>query len=128
VERYGIEQTEIDALATLRPDVLTAIARVALDPFFDHTLAKRYRHAEREWHRMAQARLAEHFNGTLDDAWQAAAEARATLEARVKVLRDLAEGFDEALPNFISPSSEAGGDSSLTLVSKVRNPILKFIL
>lgn len=116
VERYGIEQTEIDALATLRPDVLTTIARDALDPFFDHTLAKRHRHAEHQWHRMAQARFAEHFSGTLDDAWQAAAEARATLEARVKVLRDLSDGFDQALPKFISPSSEAHGDSSLTLV------------
>ena len=117
VERYGVEQTEIDALATLRPDVLTGIARAALDPFFDHTLAKRHRHAEREWHRMAQARFAEHFNGELDDAWQAAAEARAVLEARVKVLRDLADGFEDALPEFISPSSEAHGDTSIKLVS-----------
>lgn len=66
---------------------------------------------------MAQARLAEHFNGELDDAWQAAAEARAALEARVKALRDLADGFNEALPEFISPSSEAYGNSSITLVS-----------
>jgi hypothetical protein len=117
VERYGIEQTEIDALATLRPDVLTAIARDALDPFFDHSLARRHRHAEHEWHRMAQARLAEHFNGRLDDAWQSAVEARDELEARVKVLRELADSFDDDLPEFVSPSSEAYGDSSTTLVS-----------
>lgn len=117
VERYGIEQTEIDALATLRPDVLTAIARDALDPFFDHTLARRHRHAEREWHRMAQARLAEHFNGELDDAWQAADEARAELEARVKVLRDLADGFDDKLPVFVPPASEAYGSDNAVLVS-----------
>jgi hypothetical protein len=118
VERYGIEQTEIDALATLRPDVLTAIAREALDPFFDHTLARRHRRAEHEWHRMAQRCFEDRVGGDLfTDAWQAAAEARAVLEARVKVLRDLADGFNEAPPEFISPSSEAYGDSSIVLVS-----------
>lgn len=118
VERYGIEQTEIDALATLQPDVLTAIARDALDPFFDHTLAKRQRYAEREWHRSAQRRFEDRVGGDqFTDAWNAANEARAVLEARVKVLRDLADGFDDALPHFIPPSSEAYGDSSIVLVS-----------
>ena len=35
------EQTEIDALAALRPDVLNQIARDAITPFYDPTLARR---------------------------------------------------------------------------------------
>ena len=34
----GVEQTEIDALAALQPDVLTQMARDAIAPFFDSTL------------------------------------------------------------------------------------------
>jgi hypothetical protein len=40
-EKWGHEQTEIDALAALRPDVLDRIARDAVRPFYDHTLADR---------------------------------------------------------------------------------------
>ena len=38
---FGIEQTEIDALATLRPDVLREIVDRAFDPYFDQTLRER---------------------------------------------------------------------------------------
>ena len=31
----GVEQTEIDALASLRPDLLRQIARDAIAPFYD---------------------------------------------------------------------------------------------
>lgn len=41
VAAMGSEQTEIDALATLRPEVLTQIAHDAISPFFDATLARR---------------------------------------------------------------------------------------
>ena len=37
-EAFGIEQTEIDALATLRPDVLREIMERAFDPYVDRTL------------------------------------------------------------------------------------------
>jgi hypothetical protein len=33
--RYGVEQTEIDALATLRPDELRRIVRRAVAPYWD---------------------------------------------------------------------------------------------
>jgi hypothetical protein len=39
--KWGHDQTEIDALAALRPDLLDQIARDALRPFYDHTLAER---------------------------------------------------------------------------------------
>jgi hypothetical protein len=48
-DRYGIEQTEIDALATLRPGVLRQIVRDAAAPYFDATLDDRVADAESEW-------------------------------------------------------------------------------
>ena len=40
-EAFGVEQTEIDALATLRPDALGEIIDRAFDPYFDRTLEER---------------------------------------------------------------------------------------
>jgi hypothetical protein len=45
----GVEQTEIDALASLRPDLLVQIAREALGPFFDRTLDQRVMEAQSRW-------------------------------------------------------------------------------
>ena len=45
----GHEQTEIDALAALRPDVLREIAERAIRPFFDETLEDRSESAEQTW-------------------------------------------------------------------------------
>lgn len=42
-ERHGCEQTEIDALSTLKPNVLTKIVEADLKPYFDETLQKRQR-------------------------------------------------------------------------------------
>lgn len=55
-DRYGVEQTEIDALATLRPDVMEGIVTDAVDPFFDHGLAARNRAEKERWE--AEARQA----------------------------------------------------------------------
>jgi hypothetical protein len=46
---WGIEQTEIDALASLRPDLLRSIARAALAPFYDWTLDARVKEAKSAW-------------------------------------------------------------------------------
>jgi hypothetical protein len=51
----GIEQTEIDALASLRPDLLRKIARDACTPFFDLTLEARVFSARSKWLTEAQA-------------------------------------------------------------------------
>jgi hypothetical protein len=48
-EVMGHEQTEIDALAALNPDALTAIAREAIRPYYDATLADRTAEAEDDW-------------------------------------------------------------------------------
>jgi hypothetical protein len=56
----GHEQTEIDALAALQPDVLRGIVRAALEPFFDFSLDRRLHEASAASHTEAQERLVEH--------------------------------------------------------------------
>lgn len=48
-ERWGREQTEIDALAALQPEVLRRLAADAIAPFFDTSLAGRTEMARRSW-------------------------------------------------------------------------------
>jgi hypothetical protein len=50
-----VRQTEIDALAALRPDLLRRIARDAVRPFHDSTLSSRVYQARLEWIERAQA-------------------------------------------------------------------------
>lgn len=57
IEQMGREQVEIDALATLQPDVLIEIAQKAIAPFFDPTLALRVQRARQQWQERAQAAL-----------------------------------------------------------------------
>lgn len=57
VTAFGVEQTEIDALAALQPELLTEIGRDALDPFFDRTLSDRLKDALDQWEQEAQARF-----------------------------------------------------------------------
>lgn len=54
-EAMGWEQTEIDSLATLRPDVLRHIVEDAIAPFYDYTLGSRAEATERDWRERAQA-------------------------------------------------------------------------
>ncbi len=44
--RWGQEQTEIDALATLRPDVFRRLATNAIAPYYDYSLSRRVEVAE----------------------------------------------------------------------------------
>jgi hypothetical protein len=57
-EVMGHEQTEIDALAALNPDALSAIAREAIRPYYDATLAERTAEAEEVWHTQCDELLA----------------------------------------------------------------------
>src|SRR4051794_9146199 len=58
-DMMGVEQTEIDALAALRPDLLRKIVRDALAPFYDRTLARRVAEARTAWLNEAQRALDE---------------------------------------------------------------------
>jgi hypothetical protein len=46
---FGVEQTEIDALATLRPDVLRDIVDNAFSSYFDTSLSQRVEEAKARW-------------------------------------------------------------------------------
>jgi len=50
----GVEQTEIDALASLRPELLRQAAEDAISPFYDRTLSSRVAVARRRWLNEAQ--------------------------------------------------------------------------
>lgn len=68
----GIEQVEIDALATRRPEVLEGIAREAVSHYYDDTLADRVAAVRNRWIAGAQAVLDE--NDTLADVRASASD------------------------------------------------------
>jgi hypothetical protein len=117
-ERYGVEQTEIDALATLRPEILRRIAREAVAPFFDSSLSRRATNAEETWRRKAQARFEEQVN----PAWlvDIRTRAEADLEALRDKLHEIEVGvadLDIDLPPFEIPEAEMNGADVSPLVS-----------
>jgi hypothetical protein len=75
LELYGSEQTEIDALATLRPNELERIAREAIAPYFDPGLARRVTEAELIWRRRVRAEIAGQVDEDRVDGLKARAEA-----------------------------------------------------
>jgi hypothetical protein len=77
---FGIEQTEIDALAALRPDLLRQIAEDAIAPFYDRSLRRRCEEARDEW----EAAAKEAFDRTVD-------------AERIEEMRDQYRGFVESL-------------------------------
>lgn len=58
----GIEQTEIDALASLRPDLLREIARDAFEQFYDTTLDQRVFAVQSQWIHDAQVAIEQGMN------------------------------------------------------------------
>jgi hypothetical protein len=105
----GVEQTEIDALASLHPDLLEEIARDAIAPFFDPTLDQRVRAAQDQWLEAAQATV----DGAVDqdhlDRLRTEAEAKLTewreqLDAINDQLRLDVSDFD--LPPIQIPEAE----------------------
>jgi hypothetical protein len=105
----GVAQTEIDALATLRPRVLSKIVREALDFYYDHTLDGRVRKAREEWEREAQQALDQQLGPDVLDRIRDEAEAQLEeLEEQVDALND-ALRIDLGgitLPEFVPPEPE----------------------
>jgi hypothetical protein len=92
-ETMGREQAEIDALATLRPDVLREIIIKEVAPFYDKTLKSRLWHVERDWRRDADKQIAEQIDG------EAIATARADAEQRLAEIVEEIEALEEELQN-----------------------------
>jgi len=100
-EHWGHEQTEIDALAALKPDELGRIARAVLAPFHDPTLAHRNNARADRWRRAAQRRL---------DSDPHVAAARRSIELANSELEQAITSFNkevasaiDALPDIIPP-------------------------
>jgi hypothetical protein len=111
----GVEQTEIDALASLRPDLLTRIAREAVYPFFDLTLDRRVREARRRWLADAQAVVDSSVDAeALDRIRQQAAERLDALADEIETLNQaLRIGVgDFDLPEIVVPLAEIANASN----------------
>jgi hypothetical protein len=116
--RYGVEQTEIDALATLQPDVLRDIVRHAVDPFFDRTLASRVNDAEEEARDWAEQQLRDQLADNYDyqDARAEANSALNTLNEAWDRLSEIVDSVD-LVPPEQDPIEAEIGDTPPPLVS-----------
>jgi hypothetical protein len=90
-EAMGVEQTEVDALATLQPEVLDQLARDALDPFYDHTLDARVKEARMDWLALAQDGLEDQLGP------DRLAEMRAEAELQLGGLEEQVDAVNAAL-------------------------------
>jgi hypothetical protein len=114
-EAFGTEQTEIDALATLRPDVLREIVERAFDPYFDRTLAARVQEAKEEWEREAEAAIREQVDPAIlanlrEEAGERLAELRTVIDDINERMRLAADDF--TLPAIDVPEPEVDEDAS----------------
>lgn len=112
-EAYGVEQTEIDALASLRPDLLRRIARDAITPFYDRTLHSRSYKAQEDWRREAQAIVDDNLDPDLQAQLRTEAnEKLVSMKAAIDEINDQlridADDFD--LPEIVIPEAELDGD------------------
>ena len=85
----GLGQTEIDALATLKPHVLTKIVRNAIAPFYDATLLSRTQEARDDWEQYAQDALDQQIDGDLLASLRAQAiEKLAGIQAEIDAINE----------------------------------------
>jgi hypothetical protein len=111
---WGIDQTEIDALASLRPDLLRQVARASLVPFFDHGLAARVADAYRDWVEEAAEIVVNRLGvDQLERLRTQASEQLATIRAEVDALREAmrinVDDLELELPTPVVPAAELNG-------------------
>lgn len=119
IEAMGVAQTEIDALGSLRPDLLRRIARDAIAPYYDLTLSARVDRARTEWEEEAQDALdAQMDPGELDRIKVEADEKLAALRAEIDVINDALriDTADLDLPPVVLPEAELGERNGTPLV------------
>jgi hypothetical protein len=113
-ETYGLEQTEIDALATLQPDVLERLAREAVGPYFDPGLALRVSEARDTWLASAQNEIEAQIDDDALDALktraQAAIEELHSVNAELDAMRDQVE-IGEPVPDLPEADMDALHDA-----------------
>jgi hypothetical protein len=120
-EAFGVEQTEIDALATLRPDVLREILERAFDPYFDRTLEERVSEARADWNGRAEETLSEQIDHeALEELRAEAADRLAEMDDTIRDLNDrlrLAAADRFTLPEIEVPEPDAQDAERQALVS-----------
>lgn len=105
----GVEQIELDAIATLRPDVLRQIANTLFGHFYDRGLDSRVRVAARAWTSEAQQAVDEASDTPqMAAVRQQAQEKLAELDEQIQAINDAlrvsADGFDlPAIPDLPEP-------------------------
>jgi hypothetical protein len=108
---YGVEQTEVDALATLRPDELRRIMRQAVRPYWDASLEDRARRVRDEWEATAQAAFEEQVDAEQMAALRTQAEeAVENLKARLADLDLATEDLEINWPSVDMPLATCTGD------------------
>lgn len=108
-QEMRVQQTEIDALASLRPDLLTEIARDAVDPFFDRELDLRVTAAKWQWRDRAQEAVEAQMDGArLGELRDVAATKLAAMREEIAAINNSLQidpaGFD--LPPAVVPSAD----------------------
>jgi hypothetical protein len=115
----GVEQTEIDALAALRPELLRELAVEEIKQFYDVTLANRVYMARERWMTEAQEILDERLDqDELERIRAEAVEVLADLEEEIEALNDrLRVDIDPGtLPPMVIPEAEINGLPSMPLI------------
>ena len=115
----GVEQTEIDALASLRPDLLRQAAENAIAPFYDRTLETRVSAARRRWRAQAQRAVeqatdTEHLQAIRADATEQLENMRQQVLQLNAALRIDTEDIE--LPPFEIPQAVLTGESPEPLI------------
>jgi hypothetical protein len=118
-ERTGLEQTEIDALASLQPELLRDIAQDAIKPFYDLTLRRRVMDAHDRWLSEATEIITRDING--DALARVLREAEAKLEEMREQIDELNDALridvdDYDLPEIQVPEAEVREADSLPLL------------
>jgi hypothetical protein len=116
---WGVEQTEIDALAALRPELLDQIARQALDGFWDRTLARRVSQYRADWLSRAREAIAatldqDRLAGIRRDAEERLSQMRQEIRELNDQLRIDVDADD--LPAIELPEAVDPGGNGLPLV------------
>jgi hypothetical protein len=119
-EKMGHEQTEIDALAALRPDLLRQITLEALKPFFDFGLARRCADTAKEWWDEAQKKFDAHPERPEIEA--SIRTARADVEAAAEALKTTAEALEKVQADAVTrlQQGEAGIGSTVIRAPEVQ--------
>jgi hypothetical protein len=101
---WGIEQTEIDALATLRPELLRQVARDAIVPFYDLELERRVRIARDEWLKRGLAVIRDNLDA--DRLRRIRDEAAGKLDAMREQIAELNDALRVDVDDFDLPAIE----------------------